>query len=316
VRTVLIRTIAFTFPTSAIWALLPLVAKSAQGGGPVTYGLLLGSLGFGAILGAGVMQRLRQRYGNEFVVSISGVAFGIVMLIAGYVPYVPILMLLLLVGGASWMSALSSINTTVQLTVPGWVKGRALSIYLMALYGGLTAGSWFWGRIATDYSLAVSLSAAGALALGTLGLSHRYRLPGFDDLDLSPTDALPDPAPAFDIAPDAGPVLITVEYRVLPERADEFVAAMREVRRIRRRDGARSWDIHHDVEQPDRWIESFSVGSWAEHLRQHRRGTADDTRVFQQVRAFHCGDAPPKVTHLIARESSGHLAPLHGPPAR
>jgi MFS family permease len=315
VRTVLIRTIAFTFPTSAIWALLPLVAKSAKGGGPITYGLLLGSLGVGAILGAGIMPRLRQRFGNEFVVSISGVVFGLVMLAVGYIPYVPILMLLLLGAGAAWMSALSSINTTVQLTVPGWVKGRALSIYLMALYGGLTAGSWFWGRVATDYSLAVSLSAAGAVALASLGLYHRYHLPGFDELDLSPSDTVPDPVPAFDIAPDAGPVLITVEYRVLPERADEFAASMREIRRIRRRDGARSWDIHRDVEQPDRWLESFTVASWAEHLRQHRRGTADDTRIFERARAFHHGDAPPKVTHLIAQEPDlGRVVPMRTRP--
>jgi hypothetical protein len=87
------------------------------------------------------------------------------------------------------------------------------------------------------------------------------------------------------------------------------------VRRIRRRDGARSWDIYRDVEQPDRWLESFTVASWAEHLRQHRRGTADDTRIFQQVRAFHYGDAPPRVTHLIAQEPPlGRVVPLHGRP--
>lgn len=314
-RTVLVRCVAFVFPTSSVWALLPVIARQT-GGGPVTYGLLLGSLGIGAVFGAGGMTALRRRFGNEALVAASGLAFSLVLLVLGHMRMLPVLMVLLLIGGASWMGALSSLNTTVQLAVPGWVKGRALSIYLMSLFGGLTVGSWFWGRIATDYSVAVSLTAAGVLGLLALGLRDRYRLPGFEDLDLTPAEAWPEPVVAFAVDPEAGPVLITVEYRVLPERTEEFVLLMQDVRRIRRRDGASDWDLYRDVEAPDRWLETFRVNSWAEHLRQHRRGTVDDSRVLQRIQELHVSDGPPKVAHLIGQEPiKGQIIPMPDQPA-
>jgi quinol monooxygenase YgiN len=262
------------------------------------------------------MTTLRRRFGNEALVSISCAVYGLAMLVVAYARLIPVLMVLLLAAGASWMGALSSLNTTTQLAVPGWVKGRALSIYLMSLFGGLTLGSWFWGRIAADYSVHVSLTAAGLLGLLALGLRHRYRLPGFEDLDLTPAEAWPEPVVAFDVDPEAGPVLITVEYQVVPERAEEFALLMHDVRRIRRRDGASGWELYRDVERPDCWLEAFTVNSWAEHLRQHRRGTVEDTRILQRAADLHCLDGPPKVTHLVAQEpGQGRIIPMPDQPA-
>jgi hypothetical protein len=95
-------------------------------------------------------------------------------------------------------------------------------------------------------------------------------------------------------------VLVTVEYCVAPEDSREFVRAMQEVRRLRRRDGAMRWGLFYDVAQPQRFVETFLVESWAEHLRQHERVTAADRAVEERAWAFHRGESPPVVSHLIA----------------
>ena len=94
-----------------------------------------------------------------------------------------------------------------------------------------------------------------------------------------------------------GPVLITVEYIVDPAQAAEFLNAVRKYERVRRRDGASRWGIFHDVEAGDRYVETFLVHSWAEHLRQHARQTLADRKLEKQVQSF--AQREPKVQHLI-----------------
>ena len=94
-----------------------------------------------------------------------------------------------------------------------------------------------------------------------------------------------------------GPVLITVEYIIDPAQAAEFLNAMRKYERVRRRDGASRWGIFHDVEAGDRYVETFLVHSWAEHLRQHARQTLADRKLEKQVHSF--ARREPKVQHLI-----------------
>jgi hypothetical protein len=97
-----------------------------------------------------------------------------------------------------------------------------------------------------------------------------------------------------------GPVLVTVEYYVLPADVDPFLEVMEEYGRIRRRDGASRWGIFRDVERQDRYLESFIVTSWAEHLRQHDRLTIADREVIQRVHER--TQDGPIVRHLIHAE--------------
>jgi hypothetical protein len=99
--------------------------------------------------------------------------------------------------------------------------------------------------------------------------------------------------------PDDGPVMITVEYTVLPEDVEPFLEAARQLSRIRRRDGAYRWEIYADLERPGQYVESFVVDSWSEHLRQHDRLTVDDLEVTKLTRSFHQGDGPPEVRHML-----------------
>src|SRR5262249_51011540 len=145
--------------------------------------------------------------------------------------------------------------------------------------------------------------AAGGL-MGGLLLVGRFQRGAAEGLDLPPAAPVPAPHVAGDLGVDGGPVLVTVAYRIDPERADEFIAAMRHLGRVRRRDGARRWGVFQDATDPARFLETFSVESWAEHLRQHERMTVSDREVQAIVRSFHVGEEPPLVAHLSAARPS------------
>src|SRR5262245_40549947 len=83
-----------------------------------------------------------------------------------------------------------------------------------------------------------------------------------------------------------GPVLITVGYRVLAERADDFIEAMHSMRIFRRREGAIRWNLLRDVADSDRYLETFIVLSWDEHMRQHARVTVEDLAIEARAFAF------------------------------
>src|SRR5207237_8023537 len=125
------------------------------------------------------------------------------------------------------------------------------------------------------------------------------RLPGGERPDLTPSMHWPIPLMACEPSPEHGPVLVQVEYRVGPENLAEFVTAMGALEVVRRRDGAYRWGLFRDIAQPDRWVETFLVESWSEHLRQHERVTVEDRAIEERVRALLKQGSPPVITHLI-----------------
>jgi hypothetical protein len=142
------------------------------------------------------------------------------------------------------------------------------------------------------------------LSLAAMG---RYRLKLEDEIDLTPSPHWPEPVLSMNPSPDSGPVLVTIEYAIDPARAREFVSAMQGVRSLRLRDGAYRWGLFNDPAQPARYVETFVVASWAEHLRQHERVTVADRETEDVARAFHVGATPPVVSHLIsARHQTTH----------
>src|SRR3989442_10650879 len=84
--------------------------------------------------------------------------------------------------------------------------------------------------------------------------------------------------------PESGPVMVTIEYRVDPAKRAEFVAAMQEVREMRRRNGAYYWELYHDSANPAHFVETFMDESWIEHMRQHERVSVADREVQRRAR--------------------------------
>lgn len=303
-RAVLVRTGVFIGTASALWALLPVVATRQLGLSATGYGILLGSLGVGAISGAGILPRLRVRFSVDRLVSTLTLLFAAGIVALAYLQNLVLLNAALAVVGLGWLSITSSFNVTAQTTVPAWVQARALGVYLLVFQGSFAGGSAAWGVVADYFGVQTALlAAAGMMVLGLI-TARRWPLTMDEELDLSPSQHWPPPRLAWEPEPESGPVLVTVEYRIAQPQQAAFVQAMQEVQVQRLRDGATRWDLFHDAAEPERFLETFVVDSWAEHLRQHERVTIADRDVEQRALEFQQPGVEPIVSHLIATVGS------------
>lgn len=300
VLAVIVRGSTFVLCASALWALLPVVARTELKQGPTGYGLMLAALGAGAVSGAFALPRLKRNNSSDGVAAVAILVFALGTAALGSLRIFWLLLVALFAAGGAWLSLLSSLNVALQTVVPSWVRGRALSVYMLGIFGGLAMGSALWGAVADRFGNAPALWAAAAGMVLGLAATWRVHLPSGEGLNLAPSRQWPAPRVASDLALESGPVLVTIEYRIDPERAPEFVAAMQDLRRIRLRDGSLQWGLFNDADVPDRWTEVFLVESWVEHLRQHERVTVADEAVRQRVGSFQIGDRPPEVRHLVA----------------
>ncbi|MFC5422373.1 MAG: MFS transporter [Stutzerimonas stutzeri] len=295
---VLLRATLFFLSASAIWALLPLVARQLLGGGAGFYGLLLGAVGAGAIAGAMILPRLRARLGADGIMLAAGLLAAFVTAALAAAPPQWLAVALLLILGGAWIGALTTLNGTVQAVLPNWVRGRGLAIYLTVFNGASAAGSLLWGVIAEALGLQGTLIAAG-VALVTVSLvSTRLPLPA-GEADLTPSSHWPEPALAEPVAHDRGPVTVSIEYRIARENRAAFLQAIAKLAAERRRDGAFAWGVSEDAADPERIVEWFMVESWAEHLRQHRRVSLADADIQAEMARFHIGPEKPVVRHLL-----------------
>lgn len=298
VRRLLLRAVLFIVPGSALWSLLPLVARNRLGLGSGGYGMLLGALGTGAICAAVVLPRIRRWLGGSSLLLVSGGAFGTALLTLALVRTPVVVALVLVPAGAAWMLVLSSVNAAMQLFLPRWVRARGLSIFQIVVAGGQALGALAFGSLAQATDLVTAhLCAAALMVVGTATLWFWPMRDGAG-LNREPAAWWPVPILALDPAPEDGPVLVTVSYRLRPDREAAFIAAMAPVRRSRQRSGASQWGLFRDGERPDQLVEVYLVGSWAEHLRQHQdRLTGADEEYERLAVALTEGEA--KVTHLL-----------------
>jgi hypothetical protein len=194
---------------------------------------------------------------------------------------------------------MASFGTAAQNTAPTWVRARALGAYLLVFQGGLALGSVFWGALAEKFGTRTALIVAAVALLGGLTATAHWPMAGNASLDLGTSQHWPEPQVEIEPRPDDGPVLVTIEYRIEPDRSEDFATAPHALGRLRRRDGAIRWGVYHDAADLARFVETFVVESWVEHLRQHQRGTNADRVIEDAARAFHVGGDPPQTAHLI-----------------
>lgn len=298
-RNVLVRTVAFFVFGSAGWALLPLVARRELGLGPAGYGVMLACIGLGAIAGAILLPRLRQRLDADRLMVAASLTFALTMLALAFVRHVWLLNLFEFFTGFAWIAVLSTLNLGAQRSAARWVKARALAVYLTVFFGSMTAGSAIWGQIASRFGTPTSLVVATLGMVLASATVFRWKLGKDPDLNLD-LSGQPLDGVEIDLPNERGPVLVSHEYIIDPQNTRAFLEAVHELRRVRRRAGAMSWAVYEDIERPGLFIETFLMGSWIEHLRQQERHTMNDLLLQSRVLAFHQGTTSPAIRYLVA----------------
>jgi MFS family permease len=300
-KLVLLRVFLFFLQSTALLALLPLVAKDMHGGGPTTFTLMLASLGGGAIVAALYFPRWRARWSrNQFVLA-GTLAHAALSVLIVYVPSLWLALPAMALVGMAWISVANSLTLSAQVALPDWVRARGMSIYQMALMGGAAAGSLVWGQVASLFSVPVAVAAAAVFGLGAATVLRRRTIDGHVDPDYTPVQVGNLPDPPVDVAPGDGPVMVTVEYLIDPARAAEFAEIMQLTRRARLRQGALSWGLFRDAALPGRYLEYFVDENFIEHQRRLARFSAFDAGLRVRRVAFHLGDEQPKVKRYIAQ---------------
>jgi MFS family permease len=304
IRRVMARSAVFGLAASAIPAMMPLVARDVVQGGALTYGLLLGCFGLGAVGGAFSSGWLRRRFSTEGVVQIAALAVAIGASTTGVSVYLVFSLLALVLAGAGWVIALSTFNVSIQMASPRWVVARALALYQMAVFGAMAGGSWLFGVIADHHGPVGALHAAALLQLATLAVGLRWKMPAIGAANLDPQDLWREPDTTVPVEARSGPIVVTIEHRIAEGNIPAFLSVMNERRRIRLRDGARGWTLLRDLADPQLWIERYDVPTWLDYIRHNQRRTHADAENSLALRRLRVEGSQPVVHRMIERQTS------------
>jgi MFS family permease len=298
-RAVLLRSFLFGLGSSAMWAVLPLAARVEFHTDAAGYGMIVAFFGIGAAICGFGLSTLRRLLSSDWIAMTGGLAFALANVSVASAHQVYLLWFATFLAGAAWVAVTATFNSSAQMALPAWVRARALSLYLLALQGGLALGSLGWGYLASWFGIRIALDAAALFLLLNVLIAIRFSLRAAEHFDPRPWLLQEISHVGEGPSMDQGPVMVYLEFQVEPAHAEEFEQAIRELEPIRRRDGAVMWSFFSDIADTKRYVEAYMVETWGEHVRQHYRGTASDSEAWQRVRAFHIGPEPPRVLHLI-----------------
>ena len=298
---VLVRISLFFFHSTALLALLPLIARGLHGGSAATYTLMLSSMGAGAIVAALFLPRLRQGWSRDGLVARGSTLQSCAMLVVAFSPDAWYAVPAMFAAGMAWITTANSLSVSAQLGLPGWVRARGMSMFQMAIMGASALGAAIWGQVATVASVQTALVVAACTGMVGMLLVNWWMVDNSVEEDLTPSRKFK--IPVVDTPPESGQVLSTIEYRIDPATAAEFRKLMQVSRRSRLRHGALSWELLRDVVDPGRFVEQIVDASWAEHLRRFERVTASDAALRDRKLAFHTGDSPPVVTRCVVEST-------------
>ena len=294
----LIRAVAFFPFASAYWALLPLVARTQMHNGPEVYGVLLGMVGLGSILGSFALKSLKARLGSDRLATLGTLGTILALALYGAAREPVIAALASLIAGASWITMMTTLFVSAQLALPEWVRGRGLAIFLTAFFGAMTLGSAVWGKVASVEGVPAALFLAAAGAAIGMALTARWRLQTAAALDLTPSMHWRTPVFVYPIEDDQGPIMVTVEYMIDPKDLKPFLALIHEIGLERKRDGAYAWGVFEDTQLSGRIVETFLIQSMLELRHLRTRVTIADRMIEEQAGAFL--KEPRRVTFLVA----------------
>jgi MFS family permease len=298
-RALIVRNLSFSICASALWALLPVIARDQLALGAGGFGLLSAGFGTGAVIGAMTIPRQIQRISLNTVVSASILLWVAATLLIASTAATAIALVGMFGAGAAWVGVLASLSAGTQSAAPAWVRARAVAMNLVAVQASLAIGSALWGSLASLFTIQVALAASAGGMLLLLLLNRRVRVRLGNDADVLPAAQLPDLGLAAPPRPDDGPVLIQVEYRIAPEDVADFLRAIHAIERTRRRNGADDWRVFRDIAEEDCFVERYIIASWAEYVRQRSRMTVTDRQLQERVTKLQRPEIEIRVSRLI-----------------
>jgi MFS family permease len=296
-RAVLLRVSLFFFHSTALVAMLPLLARGLHGGDAGVFTVLLAAMGAGAIVAVMLLPRLRQFVSGDALVIRGTVLQAVATAVMAVAPNLWVAVPTMFIIGMVWIATVNTLSVSAQMALPDWVRARGMSLYQMALMGGSALGAALWGQVATMSSVPVSLCLAAVSGVLCMLAALRLVVDLSIEEDLTPSRQFK--RPVADAPPETGQVVVTIEYRIDPSRSEDFRVLMFESRRSRLRQGALSWEMLRDISDPGHFTERIVDESWTEHLRRFDRVTAADVALRERKLAFHLGDTPPLVTRSV-----------------
>jgi len=296
---VLVRSFAFGAASAGLLSLLPVYSKEVLGLSSGGLGALYAAFGGGAVVTAAVIPRVRERLSADRVFGAGSLVVAAALLALALVHGPVPAFVVNVVAGVGWLFCLSTLNVASQEVLPGWVRARGLALYLTAISAGIAVGSAAWGKLANAIGTQGTYAWGTLAVVVTLALTLRWRFDAIAGVDLRPA---PMAAPEGRlVAGDdvSSPALVVVAYEVRPEAEDDFLRALRLVGRARRRTGAMSWSVYRDADRAHRFIETFVLPSWEEHIRQHQRRTVTDLELQEAVWQYLRPGTEPTAKHFV-----------------
>lgn len=297
---IMIRSALFFLPAIGLLSLLPLYVREVLQGDARTLGLLQGSMGTGAVLTAFLLPQFKKFLPVDRLLLVSeGILAGVFGLL-GYVHTVPAACVALFCGGTAWVTAFSVLRVKAQQAVPDWVRARAMAIVLMTSFGSMAVGGALWGWSARFTGLEGIYGVMAGMTVVAALIAVSFPIAAIE----SSNHARAEPFAAHDgfvYQPRAedGPVLVSVEYEVSSGKEAEYLRHIHALAAIRKRNGAYSWHLFHDLERARVYVEQFLLENWAEHERQHARTGQSEKAVHDAVFACLGNGKTPVVRHLL-----------------
>lgn len=301
IRKVLTRAFMFGMVGATGSALAPLIAKDILGGNAATFGLLLGSGGAGAVVGALFVSKLHHGLGIEKATRLLMLIGGMSLMLVGVSRSLPLTCFGMFMVGGSNILSIALFNIAVQVGAPRWVTARALSLFSAALTGGIAIGAVIGGLVASATSVEFALIASGVGLCLIPVIMIAFPLPLQEQVAAVMAEIHGDPEVRLDITMRSGPIVITIEYHVAEEDARGFYSAMLQLQRVRLRNGGFNWSLSRDISNAQTWTERYQFPTWGDYLRTRDRYTTADLAIQAGVDAFLINGESKAVRRMLER---------------
>ncbi len=159
-RVLAVRLLLTMVLSSALVALLPVVARSSLEVSGGEFGLLSAAMGVGAVAAVWLLPRLNARVSPDVVASLAAGSWAAGVRVVALTTTPAVAMAGLLLVGAGMMATVNVLFAAYTLLLPSWVRGRASSVAMLVVWLGTSVGATAWGALAGGTSVRTTLVAS------------------------------------------------------------------------------------------------------------------------------------------------------------